>query len=112
MKTKQILLIALALVAPASLLPQTAAADQIDFRKVVRPKDPFKDLPGVKAPIDNDDRYNADCTTHIRRLQWGDPPRGRMPVRIYRCEDGPVTFESTRPPMQYDWRVYKKRRGD
>ena len=87
-----------------------AAAGGIDFTKVDAKKDVFKDLPGVKQPEDTTKLSSKTaCTSSVEDLRIAPPPNVRMPVRVYTCEDGFVTIQSTRPPMEYDWQIYKKR---
>jgi len=94
-----------------SVLLPLAAAHAADSKG----SDPFKDLPGVKADDKKDMKFEAACTPEIRNSRYWDDDfrRGRrtmaMPERVYVCNDGDVTFESTRTPQEYDWDVYKKR---
>jgi hypothetical protein len=77
----------------------------------------YKDLPGVKRPEDRVDENAYACDTDLARTRgyrsrgpFGDERRYRdglwddgLPVLVYRCTRGPVTFESTRQPVSRDW---------
>jgi hypothetical protein len=94
-----------------ALMPMVrpATALELEPKKTIK-KDAFDSLPGVKEPEPlTSQKFKAACTSSIRSAEWGRRPNVRMPVRVYSCEDGAVTIESTKPPMEYDWEVYKKR---
>ena len=102
---------ALVLITGAFVLVTSQSAMATDQR----PEGPFTDLPGVKAeekkPTSN---WTSDCTSEIRRQRWDEdwddiPSETGLGRRVYTCQNGPVTFESTKPSMEYDWDVYKQR---
>jgi hypothetical protein len=70
-------------------------------------KEPFSDLPGVKAPS-RDSQTNTVCTSSVERQR---PTRWRngLGYRVYRCDTEIFTFESNRPPNEIDWRKQQNR---
>jgi len=79
----------------------------------------YKDLPGVKRPQDVVEENPYACNTDLAETRaYGYDSRGRhrdhrryrdglwddgLPVLVYRCTRGAVTFESTRQPISKDW---------
>lgn len=88
-------------------LPLGVAARDLDFTTIV-PKDPFKDLPGVKAPQQDPNSDAAACTSRIERAfprDWHS--RDGLGHRVYRCDMGNITIESDKRPDEIDWRKQK-----
>ena len=104
----------------AMLLPVfPAVAGEPNFRNVLPVSDPFKDLPGVKRKEDKRLKSHLDCDTSVASYQEHlRPPHGVRPgglpparklERVYTCRDGNQIFQSSKPPVDYDWGVYKDR---
>jgi hypothetical protein len=85
-----------------------AMASDIDFGHVIIKKDPFKDLPGVKEDDSKSLKSKAACKPHTANIRLP-PPNVSMPVLVYDCQEGNMTFESNLPPLEHDWEIYKKR---
>ena len=67
------------------------------------PRDEYKNLPGVKKPMRDDQATRTVCTSSIERqhpTRW----RNGLGYRVYRCETEIFTIESNRPPDEIDWR--------
>lgn len=61
-------------------------------------KNMFKDLPGVNPPktFSTQSEDKSDCTSQIVSPYYHG--RREMPVRVYSCKNGLVTYESTISP--------------
>ncbi|MCM2473674.1 hypothetical protein HGO38_09305 [Rhizobium sp. CG5] len=90
-------LIALSLAVTGSAYAGSAAKDQPTFA--------YKDLPGVVPPDQlPDTSYKCTTTTaFVRSYRGSEFFADGMPVQVYQCTQGGITYQGTRPPISKEW---------